>query len=208
MNKYHYILLLLMLLMSNAGATAELEKYNDMFHLKDYFIDAREMFNDDSTTKPEIRDVSYKLIEFKKTDKIMVAFDKSQFVPDTTGLVPDKQGLYYPADPDANRVTIKFGLDNVEVVEFLDLQAYSGCLDHETHPVNLAVSQFDPKKNVKEVTYTIRMPCRRYYTIPSYPYESVLMVKVKTSKGYFYNVHKLYSASRDECLRLWCKKNP
>ncbi|MBI3561426.1 MAG: hypothetical protein HY080_06880 [Gammaproteobacteria bacterium] len=178
-----------------------------MFYLKDYFIDAREMFNDNLSPKPNYKQDAYNLIDFQKTDKIKVIFDKSQFVADETGLVPGNQGLYYPANLDTNRVSIRLDLENVEVVEFLDVQAFSGCLDHKPHPTNLAVSRFDPKQNVKEVTYTIRMPCRRYFSVPSYPYESVLMVKVKTSKGYYYTIHKLYSASRDECLRLWCKKS-
>lgn len=183
------------------------DKFSDMFYLKDHFIDARELFDDRLAPKPGFKDDAYKLFGFEKTDKIKVIFDKSQFVPDDSGLAPGKQGLYYPSDMNANKVTIKIDLDRVEVVEFLDLQAYSGCLDHQPHPTNLAVSRFDPDKNVKAVTYTIKMPCRRYYSVPSHPYESVLMVKVKTTKGYYYTVHKLYSASRDECLRMWCKRS-
>lgn len=188
-------------------ATAAEGKYTDMFYLKDYFVDQRELFNADGTSKHKYKDDIYKLFDFEKTDKIEVVFDKSLFVKDRKGLAPGNEGLYYPASLSSNRVTIKLGLDNVEVVEFLDVQAYSGCLDDRIpHPVNLAVTKFDPKKKIKEVTYTISMPCRRYYSIPDSPYESVLLVKVKTTQGYYYTVRKLYSAVRNnECLEPWCE---
>lgn len=208
MNKYFRQLSFIALALFLVSCTTNKpDTYNGMFYLNAHFVDARELFDDKLSPKPQYKDNVFTLFDFKKTDRIKIEFDQKLFVEDDSGRTPGNQSLYYPDNMLENRVSIKFDLDNVEVVELLDLQAKSGCLDHKPHPSNIAVSRFNPAKNIKEVSYTIKMPCRRYYSVPSYPYESVLMVKVKTSKDYYYTIYKLYSASRNECLDLWCRKS-
>lgn len=181
----------------------EEKKYKDVVYTEDEIRKYRE----EETKRMEeerrkYKDVFYlsggKSVEFKKTDKIKVVFPQNLFVKDPTGQLPKNEKLFIAEQDSVQQVTIKFDLDNVEAMEFLDLQAKGGCLfelaQHGKHPASIAAVQFDPKKNFKAITLRIQMPCRRYYSIPDTPYESLLMVKVKTTQGYFYAVYKLYSS--------------
>lgn len=180
--------------------------YTGLFYSDRYFMDARELFDEQLAPKPNFEDEIYTYVDFKHTDKIIVQFDPKRFIEDKTGRIPGNQKLYYDLGSTAHRVTISMDVPKVEVVELIDLQAKSGCLDHQPHETNLGVARFDPSINAQSVTFSIGMPCRRYYSMPEEPFESLLMVKVKTSDGYYYTKHRLYSATYKGCFRLWCGK--
>lgn len=183
--------------------------YSGMFYADRYFVDERELFDTEYSgahvTRKDIPDRIYHPIDFEYTDNIKLIFDPLRYVIDDTGRIPGNDKLYYSRGSRAHEVTIEMNLDKVEVVELLDLQARSGCLDLQPHPTNIAVTRLDPNANIQAITLRIKMPCRRYYSVPDVPYESLLMVKVKTVDGFYYTVHKLYSAA-DECLQLGCSE--
>lgn len=179
------------------------QPYNGIFYAQHYFVDARALYDEQLTPKSIYKNENIQLVDFEFTDKIKLEFDRSRFVANTTGQLPEHKMLYYARGSLAHRVTIHLDLEKVEVVELLDLQARNGCLDYTPRPTNIAVARPDPTINMKTITFSIKMPCRRYYTIPDNPLESLLMVKVKTTDKYYYTIHKLYSVA-DECIRLWC----
>lgn len=202
-----YNLLVILLFASACSSSPTNKIYRGMFYSDKYFVDPRALFDDQNRHKKEFSEEIYiGETTFEKSDLIAFAFDETNFVFDHTGYLPTDKKYFYDRASSGVRITINIDFDGVEVVELLDLQAKGGCLDNKPHPINLAVARIDPSANIHSITFSINTPCRRYYAEPESPYESLLMVKVKTVSGFYYNIYKMYSFS-DECLGLTCNRS-